>query len=120
MALPVGIREFVLLCMPAVGRWSVVLGVWEAVYPRVTGLGASFIRNCSLVDVLIASLVLSFSLTAVFGPIIAVTLLCAGSLLVRSYVWWISGKIGGITGDVLGSINEGSEILCAPMLVVLM
>jgi cobalamin synthase len=31
-------------------------------------------------------------------------------------------KVGGITGDILGSINEGMEIvfvLCAPMLVLL-
>jgi cobalamin synthase len=31
-------------------------------------------------------------------------------------------KVGGITGDILGSMNEGLEImfvLCAPMLVLL-
>ncbi len=122
MALPGGIRELVLLCMPAVGRWSMILGVWKAVYPRKKGLGASFIQNCSSVDVVLATILFSLGIGVVFGPIIAVAVLCVGSLLVRLYVWWISRKIGGITGDILGSINEGIEIvfiLCAPMFLFL-
>ena len=118
MALPGGIRELVLLCMPAVGRWSMVLGVWKAVYPRVKGLGASFIRNCSSVDVVIATILVSLGIGAVFGPMTAVAVLFVGFIVVRSYVRWISRKIGGITGDILGSINEGIEvifILCAPI-----
>ncbi len=122
MALPGGMREFTLLCMPVVGRWSMVLGVWKSIYPRVKGLGASFIRNCSSVDVVIASLALAIMVGAFFGPMSAVLVLCVGSILVRAYVWWISRKIGGITGDILGSINEGIEIifiLCAPMFLFL-
>jgi len=119
MVLPGGLRELVLLCMPAVGRWSMVVGVWRAVYPRVEGLAASFIRNSSWVDALVASLVVAIGVGVIFAPAVAVVVLCGGYLLVRSYVWWISRKIGGITGDILGSINEGVEIvfvLCAPML----
>ena len=120
MALPSGMREFVLLCMPAVGRWSIVVGVWRVVYPRVEGLAASFIRTCSSVDVVVASMVMSIGIGAFFGPVAAVIVLCVGYLLVRCYVWWIARKIGGVTGDILGSINEGVEILfvlCAPILV---
>lgn len=122
MVLPGGVREFVLLCMPAIGRWSMVVGVWKTVYPRAEGLAASFIRNSSWRDVLVASLVVSLGVGALFGPVAAVVVLCAGYLLVRCYVWWISRKISGITGDILGSINEGVEIvflLCAPMLLLL-
>jgi adenosylcobinamide-GDP ribazoletransferase len=122
LALPVGLRELVLLCMPAVGRWSMVVGVWRAVYPRVEGLAAAFIRNNSFGDVLVASIVMAIGVGVIFAPAASVVVLCVGYLLVRSYVWWISGKIGGITGDILGSINEGIEImfvLCAPMFVFL-
>jgi len=119
MALPNGMRELVLLCMPAVGRWSIVVGVWRVVYPRVEGLAALFIRNCSSVDVVVASIVMSIGVGVLFGPVAAVIVLCMGYLLVRCYVWWIARKIGGVTGDILGSINEGVEImfvLCVPML----
>ena len=122
MALPGGLRELVLLCMPAVGRWSMVMGIWKAVYPRVEGLGASFIRNSTGGDVLVASILVSIAVGATFGPMAVVVVLCAGSLLVRLYVWWIARKIGGITGDILGSINEGVEVvfvLCAPLFLLL-
>jgi len=122
MALPGGVRELALLCMPAVGRWSMVVGVWRAVYPRPDGLAASFIRHSSWVDILVASIVVGSGVSALFGPVAAVAVLSVGCLLIRSYAWWISRKIGGITGDILGSINEGVEIvfvLCAPMLFLL-
>ena len=99
-----------------------VVGVWRAVYPRVEGLGASFIRNSSSVDVVIASIIVGIGLGVAFGPVTTVVVLGTGYLLVRGYVWWMTKKIGGITGDILGSINEGMEIvfvLCAPMLVFL-
>ena len=119
MALPGGIRELMLLCMPIVGRWSMVLGVWKAVYPRDEGIGASFIQNCSTIDVVIATVIVGLGVGMVLGPVAAVVLICAGYVFVRCYVWWISGKVGGVTGDILGSMNEGMEILFilfAPML----
>ena len=120
MALPDEIRDFVLLCMPAVGRWSMVVGVWRTVYPRVEGLAALFIRTCSSLDVVDASLLMCIGVGVLFGPVPAVVVLCVGGLLVRWYVWWITTKIGGVTGDILGSINEGVEIvfvLCMPILM---
>ena len=122
MALPLGMREFALLCMPAIGRWSMVMGIWRSVYPRVEGLAASFIRNSSSVDSVIATFVVGVGLGVAFVSVPAVVVLGVGYLLVRGYVWWIARKVGGITGDILGSINEGMEIvfvLCVPMLIFL-
>ena len=122
MALPVGMRELALLCMPAIGRWSMVMGIWKSVYARAEGLAASFIRNSSSVDVVVASLIVGLGVGVAFGPVAAMVVLSVGFLLVRCYVWWIARKIGGITGDILGSINEGVEIifiLCAPLLFLL-
>ena len=122
MALPGGMRELALFCMPAVGRWSLVMGVWKSVYPRVEGLAASFIRNSSSVESVVATFVVGVGLGVAFGPVPAVVVLGVGYLLVRGYVWWITRKIGGITGDILGSINEGMEIvfvLCVPLFLML-
>ena len=122
MALPGGVRELALLCMPAVGRWAMVLGVWKSVYPRSEGLAASFVRHHSFADIMIASLIVSAGVGVAFGPVAAALVVGVGSVLIRCYVWWIARKIGGITGDVLGSVNEGIEItfiLCAPLLFLL-
>ncbi len=122
MALPGGVRDLALFCMPAMGRWSMVVGIWKSVYPRVEGLAAAFIRNCSAVDIVIATSIVGVGIGAAFRPVLAVAMLSLGFLLVRLYAWWMTTKVGGITGDILGSINEGVEILfllCVPLFVFL-
>ena len=121
MALPNGWREFALICMPAVGRWSMVMGIWKSVYPRREGVAGSFIRNASSIDIVVATFIVGIGLGLTLGPVSAVAVLGIGCLLVRGYVWWITKKVGGITGDILGSVNEGIEIvfvLCVPMLIL--
>jgi len=122
MSLPVGLRESMILCMPAIGRWAMVVGAWGGVYPRPEGLAAPFIRNMSALDVLVASTVVWVGLFLLFGPMAALALLIMGSMVIRLFVWWVSRKMGGVTGDILGSINEGLEILfvsAAPALLFL-
>ena len=111
LTLPVGFREDILLCMPAVGRWAMVIGSWAVVYPRSEGLAAPFIRTVSWLNVLVASTVLGLGLWGMFDVVTAVVLMIGVSLVIRSVVWWMSKKFGGITGDVLGAMNEGIEVL---------
>jgi adenosylcobinamide-GDP ribazoletransferase len=122
LTLPVGLRDGMLLCMPAVGRWTMVIGSWGVVYPRSEGLAAPFIRTMSWRDVLVASTVLGLGLWGLFGMVPAVVLMIGVCVAIRLVVWWMSKKFGGITGDVLGAMNEGIEVLfliMAPFLLVL-
>ncbi len=122
LTLPVGLREGMLLCMPAVGRWAMVIGSWGVVYPRSEGLAAPFIRTVSWRNVLVASILLGLGLWGVFGIISALVVMIGVCLVIRSVVWWMSKKFGGVTGDVLGAMNEGIEVLyliVAPVVLVL-
>ena len=122
LTLPEGLREGMLLCMPAVGRWAMVIGSWGVVYPRSEGLAAPFIRTVSWRNVLVASILLGLGLWGVFGIISALVVMIGVCLVIRSVVWWMSKKFGGVTGDVLGAMNEGIEVLyliVAPVVLVL-
>jgi adenosylcobinamide-GDP ribazoletransferase len=111
LALPAGLRDGMLLCMPAVGRWAMVIGSWGVVYPRTEGLAAPFIRTVLWRDVLVASTVVGLGLGMMFGVVSAVVLMIGMCMVIRLVVWWMSRKFGGITGDVLGAMNEGIEVL---------
>jgi adenosylcobinamide-GDP ribazoletransferase len=122
LTLPEGVREGVLLCMPALGRWALVIGSWRVMYPRSEGLAAPFIRTLARRDILIASTVIGLGLWWVFGVAMAVMLMLGVYVIIRVAVRWLTRKFGGITGDLLGAMNEGIEVLVlilAPSVLVL-
>jgi adenosylcobinamide-GDP ribazoletransferase len=114
-------REAFLLCMPAVGRWSMVLGAWWGSYPRPEGgLAAPFIQYVSLGEVFLATMIIGIGFLYMMSPLTTVGLLLLILLGVRVLVWCATRLFGGITGDILGTTNELMEImflLCAPLSV---
>jgi adenosylcobinamide-GDP ribazoletransferase len=100
-----------LLClMPVVGRWSQVLGAGLCKYARPEeGIGKAFLDSVSWPVCFISAViplllcVLTLGLTGLY-MLVTVTVLC---LLVVLYIWW---RIGGMTGDTLGAVNEIAEV----------
>lgn len=123
VALPHAIRIPALLCMPAVGRWAMVVLAWASPYARMEGgLAAPFLANLSRSHVFLATGVLTLALSLTFGVVNGLVVLVAGAAVVvalwASYRSWF----GGITGDTLGATNEVVEILfllLVPFLLVL-
>ena len=119
MALPLELRLPAVLCMPAVGRWAMVMLAWISPYARTEGgLAAPFLGHLSWRSAALSTLVLSCGLVANFGVVGALFILFGGTLMVlvawRAYRTWF----GGVTGDTLGAANEVIEILfllCVPL-----
>jgi adenosylcobinamide-GDP ribazoletransferase len=122
LALPHAIRIPALLCMPAVGRWAMVVLAWASPYARTDGgLAAPFLANLSRAHVLIATGLLTAVMSLAFGIPMGLTVLVVGAAIIvmlwASYRSWF----GGITGDTLGATNEVVEILfllLIPLLLV--
>jgi adenosylcobinamide-GDP ribazoletransferase len=112
MTLPHVIRIPALLCMPAVGRWAMVLLAWASPYARTEGgLAAPFLANLSWGHVCVATGVLTSVLSLAFGLQGGLIVLVGGTASVM--VLWACCRpwFGGITGDTLGATNEVVEIL---------
>jgi len=112
MALPQVLRVPALLCMPALGRWAMVMVAWLSPYARSEGgLAAPFLSHLSILHVLAANVVLLAALVVSFGPFGTLAVLAIGSVAVFTAWAGCRSWFGGITGDTLGATNELTEVL---------
>jgi adenosylcobinamide-GDP ribazoletransferase len=121
MALPHELRLPALLCMPAVGRWTMVTLAYISPYARAEGgLAGPFLTHLSWRQVALSTVIVAVGLAGGFGAVGASLILLAGALLILVGRWACRSWFGGITGDTLGAANEVSELLFllfAPLLL---
>lgn len=105
-------RFVLLLCMPAVGRWVMVVGAVAAPYARAEGgLAQPFLLHLSWREVLGATLVSGVTLLWALGPVEALLSLVLLAVIARALTSFACRLLGGITGDTLGAANEVAEIV---------
>ena len=123
VSLPEAFRFAVLLCMPAIGRWGMVVGAYGASYARAEGgLAAPFLAHLSAKHILGATVVILCLMVWSFGVVPAMTALLIGGLLSRLATIFYCHLFGGVTGDTLGATNELTEVsflLFMPFLLLL-
>ena len=121
--LPVADRLLLLLCMPMIGRWAMVVATFGSSHARPAGgLASDFFHELRLRDVLWATIWAGVLLCGAVGCQSAGLFLGLGAVSARGMVFACSRVFGGITGDVLGAINEVTEILfllAAPSILML-
>jgi len=98
-----------------------VLAAWWGSYPRSEGgLAAPFIQYVSLREVFLSTMIIGIGLLYAMSLFHAIALLLVVPVVVRILVWCATRLFGGITGDILGTTNEVTEIaflISAPILI---
>lgn len=121
--LPAPERMGLLLCMPVLGRWAMVVSAFGSSHARAEGgLASGFLNEIQLKDVIWATAWAGVFVCAILGWQVGALLLGLSGVAARVMVILCSRVFGGITGDVLGAINEGTEILflfAAPLILTL-
>ncbi len=116
-ALPPEKIPMMVLMMPIAGKMVQGAIVYKAVYPREKGIGiyVGTIDFGTLLGTVILGLVAMATAFAGWGLALYVVLFVFAWLF-RIY---ISGKIGGITGDVMGAGSELAEVLLVLLVLVI-
>jgi len=109
---------FVVLALPIVGRTTMGVLLWGTRYAREEGLGNLFIGKTRPRESIITGIIGALMVYATLGlsGIAAFCLVIMGVGLFRIRV---ERLLGGITGDVLGAMNELSELLFIPLFIIL-
>lgn len=112
MGIPEGVKGRALIAAPVLGRWSAVqLAAWFAYARAGYGTGRAFTRYAGRGESGISTLVAAVIVVAVFG-ISGMAMLLAIAVLTALLGLFFRGRIGGVTGDIMGAACEVSEVAC--------
>ena len=117
--MPLVLKDAVLFFTPAMGRWSMVIAAFSGKPARLkNSMGKLFIDYISWREVIFASLTM-----AVIGILLFrlyfLPLGIIGIGIVLLILKYCQQKIGGISGDILGAVNEVVEVFILLTLFVL-
>ncbi len=107
------------LLMGLLSRWTMVFAAFLGKYPREMGTGKALIGKITRAQCMmttIITMILSW-LILKESSLITMGFLALWTLL---FVRMLHTKIGGLTGDCLGALNETSEVLVLLFIVIVM
>ena len=110
--------EWSLLLFPILSRWSMVVALGAFPYVRSPGLGSPFHQGNILWATIMAGII------AIAGAVLLGSIAGAGMLAGATLIAWLLGKymavkLGGLTGDSYGAINEVTEMLALMAMVAM-
>ncbi len=110
-------KALMILMMPVAGKMIQGAIVYKAIYPRETGIGI-YVGTVSLGTVIGTMIFGVLAMTVAFSwwGIVMFAVLFLLAYLFRVY---ITGKIGGITGDVMGAGSELAEIFLLMLVLII-
>jgi adenosylcobinamide-GDP ribazoletransferase len=109
--LPAAVLGSALLIFPAIGRGGMVWGMRMAPYARPEGgTGEMFFRTLAGHHVWMATMLLA-AWTLLCGGWPALIVLVCAAVVTKAFVGYCGRRIGGMTGDTLGALNELLELL---------
>jgi adenosylcobinamide-GDP ribazoletransferase len=101
---------YAILSMCILGRWSMVISMQIAPYARENGKAKSFIEGIKPAMTIIASVV-TLVIVLLMWRLAGLVLYAAIGVSAIFITRLLQRKLGGITGDTLGALNEMMEIL---------
>lgn len=105
-------RRLTLLLFPALSRWGMTLAIAAFPPAKPGGLGRAFKDYATPTAVVFATLG-AVLISGVMMGFLGWGLMASLGLISLGTAWWLSRRLGGLTGDSYGAVNEvaGSAVL---------
>ena len=97
------------LIVPVISRWLMTVSASLYPYAREEGTAALFLKYIGKKELFFSSLLLSVIIAPVLG-FNGITVAAFSFSAVWFFLQLVKRKIGGLTGDILGAVNELAEI----------
>lgn len=111
LSLPDTLRMAALLLMPTLGRWAMVYAIFAFPYARkASGLGYAFKQQATWQRLTMATLV-ALVAVAVLTRWQGMVLIGGVWLIILGIGCLLRSRLGGLTGDTYGAVNELTEVL---------
>ena len=107
-ALPPAGRFWLLILFPSLSRWGMLLVLEFFPYARPQGIGVPFQPSGGRWQLLAGLVVVLVATVALAGPG-GLALFAAATAVALGLGAWASKLLGGVTGDVYGTVNEVAE-----------
>jgi len=102
-------RMAALLLMPTIARWTMVYAIFAFPYAREQGMGKIFQEGKNWLWFTIATAITLASCLGLMW-LSGLAVMAAAILIAILMATWLSRKLGGLTGDTYGAINELVEV----------
>jgi adenosylcobinamide-GDP ribazoletransferase len=107
-----------LLLMPTLSRWTIVSIIFTFPYAKRSGMGLAFKHEANwqrLTIATIIALIVTISLLKCWG----LALMAALFLIAFGIASYFRSRLGGLTGDNYGAINELSEVVVLLLIIII-
>ncbi len=117
-ALPEQTIEFALILMPLLSRYGMTLSIRLFPYARPEGMGKAFASHSPPYTIIVSS---AMAVLPLFYYGVSYLPFFGGTILVTYLLnMWITGELGGVTGDTYGFTCEVTELLFLLSVVLFM
>lgn len=112
------VRAPALVLMPLISRWAMVYAISAYPYARQVGTGKAFKEHASWQRFAISTAVVAV-LASLLAGLSGLALIGAVWLTVAAVARFLKGRLGGLSGDTYGAVNELSEVMVLVLLPLL-
>lgn len=116
-SLSVKLRMPALVLMPALSRWAMVGAIFPFAYAKRSGVGLAFKQGARWYRLAIATaiaLIVSLALLKMGGLVVMLSL----AVIIMGVAAYLNSRLGGLTGDSYGAINEVTEVVFLILLIL--